>query len=535
MPTPIPHAVQPAPDLAGHDLFVPLRWPVVALVCLSFLLPWLFVRIPPIIDVPGHMGRLAVAVAPGDSALHAFFSFTWVPVLNLGSDALIVALSPALGLMGATWLVCAATPVMTALGVIAIARKLNPRGATALPWALIFVMNWPFLYGFLNYSLTIAFALLAVALWFRLEQRPALRAGLYLVLLPLLMVSHAVGGAMATIIIASQEAGRREIWRRANWTLSAASAVSRTLWPLSGVVAFVVLWMAMAPPTGGETRWLVSLKIDAVVMALRDQNIILDIGSVAAAFAALFIGRRWGARYRNGTLVPVIAAASLVVLAPSVLNAAHHIDTRLAPVALMLALALQDWSGVAPDRRRWVAVAGALLLVVRLIVTTTSFVGYDRIYASEFSALDQVRPGSRILSFVAVGCKLSDWKRHRLEHIPNVATVTRQSWVNAHWEMDGVNMLQVRYRPHADYYRDPSAFVFPDRCIDMKLPLAERSRRALQETLTVAPIDGADYLWLVSARLPTDYAGPPLDRIWSNGRSELYAVRHPVPFRADPP
>lgn len=535
MATPTLFAAQPAPEMAERDPFVPLRWPVVALVCLLFLLPWLFVSTPPIIDVPGHMGRMAVALAPGDSALHAFFSFTWIPVLNLGSDALIVTLSPALGLIGSTWLVCAATPVLTALGVIAVARTLNPRGATALPWALIFVMNWPFLYGFLNYSLTIGFALLAVALWFRLERRPALRAGLYLALLPLLMVSHAVGGTMAAILIASQEAGRREIWRRANWTRSKASAISRALWPLSGVVAFVILWMWLAPPTSGETRWLVSLKIDSVIMALRDQNVILDIGSVAAAFTVLIVGRRWGARYRNGTLVPVIAAASLVVLAPSVLNAAHHIDTRLAPVALMLALALQDWSGVASARRRRVAMAGALLLVIRLIVTTTSFIGYERSYASELSALDQVRPGSRILSFVAVGCRLSDWKRHRLEHIPNVATVTHQAWVNAHWEMDGVNMLHVRYRPHADYYRDPSAFVFPERCIDMKLPLAERSRRTLQETLTVAPIDGADYLWLVNARLPSDYGGPPLDRLWSNGRSELYVVRHPVPFRADRP
>jgi hypothetical protein len=515
--------------------FVLHRWPAVSIICMLFLLPWLFVRIPPIIDVPGHMGRMAVALAPGDSALHQFFSFTWVPVLNLGSDALIVALAPVLGLMGATWLVCAAIPMITALGVVAVARTLNPRGATALPWALLFVINWPFLYGFLNYSLTIGFALLAVALWFRLEQRLGLRAALFLILLPLLMVSHAVGGAMATIIIAGQEVGRREAWRRANWRLATARDIAIVLWPLCGVLAGVLAWMFVAPPTSGETRWLVSLKIDAVVMALRDQNIILDMGSMAAVLAVLVMGRRWGARYRNGTLVPVLAVASLIVLAPSVLNSAHHIDTRLVPIALMLALALQDWSEVASKRRRFVAVAGAIVLVVRLILTTASFVGYERSYTSELSALDQVRPGSRILSFVAVGCKLSDWKRHRLEHISNLATVTRQSWVNSHWEMDGVNMLQVRYRPDPLYYKDPSEFVFPERCIDMNVPMEQRSRRTLQETLTVAPVDRVDYLWLVNARLPSDYAGPPLDTLWSNGRSELYAVRQPVPFRADRP
>lgn len=535
MPTSAQSAVPPLSDMPDPPPPVLLRWPAVTIICILFLLPWLFVRVPPIIDVPGHLGRMAVALAPSDSALNQFFGFTWVPVLNLGSDALILALSPALGLMGASWLVCAATPLITALGVIAVVRTLNPRGATGLSWALIFVINWPFLYGFLNYSLTIGFSLFAVALWFRLEHRLISRAALFLILLPLLMVSHAVGGAMATIIIASQEAGRREIWRRANWTLSTVTDLVRALWPLSGVVVGVIAWMSLAPPTSGETRWLISLKIDAVLMALRDQNIILDVGSMVAALAVLVLGRRWGARYRHGALGPVVATATMVLLAPSVLNSAHHIDTRLVPITLMLALALQDWTGVAPSRRRFIAVAGALLLASRLIVTTTSFIGYDRIYTSELSALDKVRPGARILSFVAVGCKLSDWKRHRLEHISNLATVTHQSWVNSHWEMDGVNMLHVRYRPDALYYKDPSEFVFPERCIDMKLPLAQRSRRTLQETLTVAPVDRVDYLWLVNARLPTDYAGPPLDKLWSNGRSEIYAVRDPVPFRAARP
>lgn len=535
MPTSASDFVPTESNMAEGGMSALLRWPAVTGICLAFLLPWLLVRIPPMIDVPGHMGRMAVALAPGDSALHRFFSFTWVPVLNLGSDGLIFALGPKLGITGATWLVCAATPMVTALGIFAVVRALNPRGAAALPWALIFVINWPFLYGFLNYSLAIGLSLLAVALWFRLENRLALRAALFLILLPVLMVCHAVGGAMATLIIASQEAGRRDIWRRKNWTPPVARSVIRALWPMSGVLIGLVIWMSLAPPTGGETRWLVSLKIDAVLMALRDQNIVLDIASLAAALAVLGIGRAWGARFRRGTLAPVVATASLVVLAPSVLNSAHHIDTRIVPVAMMLALGLQDWSGVAPRRRQFITWAGAILLIVRMIVTTTSFIGYDRSYASELSALDHVRPGSRILNLVAVGCKLSDWKRHRLEHISNMATVTHQAWVNAHWEMEGVNMLRVRYRPDATFYKDPSQFVFPERCIDMNEPLATRSRRTLLESLTIAPVDKVDYVWLINARLPAGYAGPPLDKLWSNERSELYAVRDPVPFRVDRP
>lgn len=532
MPNPSADLVSSPSQPSGHRAIELLQWPAVTFVCALFILPWLFVRIPPMIDVPGHIGRLAVAAAPDDSALHLFFRFTWLPVLNLGSDALILTLSPAMGVIGATWLVCVATTLFTALGIIAIARALNSRGATALPSALIFVINWPFLYGFLNYSLALGCSLLAVALWFRLEHRRRLRAGLFLILLPLLMVCHAVGGAIAPVIIASQEAGRRAIWKRANWTRSTALDLISALWPLSGVVVGALGWTWMVPPTGGQTRWLIGQKAEAVLMALRDQNIVLDIASVAAALAVIFIGRSWGARFRGGTLLPVLMIVGLVLLAPSVLNDAHHVDTRLAPVAPMLALALQDWTRVAPSCRRLVTVAGAFLLIVRLIVTTVSFIGYDRSYAAELAALDKIRDGSRILSFVKVGCKLSDWRRHRLEHLPNVASVTRNAWVNAHWEMAGVNMLRVRYRPDPFYDKDPSQFVFPERCIDMTLPATARVRRTVRETLALAPIDRVDYVWLIGTRLPPDYAGPPLDKLWSNGGSELYAVRDPVPFRA---
>ena len=58
----------------------PLRWPVAGLIGLAFILPFLFVRIPPLIDLPGHLVRMAVAAAPANSPLHGYFSFTWAAV-----------------------------------------------------------------------------------------------------------------------------------------------------------------------------------------------------------------------------------------------------------------------------------------------------------------------------------------------------------------------------------------------------------------------------------------------------------------------
>ena len=513
-----------------HITLAALRWPFAALLALAFALPFLFADIPPLVDVPGHIGRMAVAAAPADSVLHEFFSFRWTLVLNLGTDLLIEGLGRWIGLFAATWLVCAATPVITACGVIAIARQLNREGAYALPWALIFVFHWPFLYGFINYSFTAGLSLLAFALWVRLEDRRGLRAGLFLVLPALLMVSHAIGGGLSAIMIASYELWKRRAWLRANWRRPVLADLARALWPLLGILVAIIAWKAFGGEAGGRTVWLMERKPEAFLMALRDQNIVLDIGSVAAAFGVLGLGRLWGARFRSGAAGPAMAVLLLVLCMPAVLTSVDRIDTRLAPIVPMLALALQDWSGVERAKRRWVAIAGAVLLTVRLGATTAGFIAYDRSFESELAALEHVRPGSRVLNFTSVGCKLGDWRAHRLEHLSNLATPLRQAWVNSHWVIDGVNSIQVRYRPDERFYRDASEIVHPARCVDAATPLDKRSRRTIDEAVREAPVARVDYLWLVATRLPADYAGPALDKLWSNGTSELYAVRAPVPF-----
>lgn len=502
-----------------------LRWPLALLIALAFALPFLFVSIPPLIDVPGHIGRMAIAAAPAGGPLDAYFSFRWLLVLNLGGDLIVEVLRRPLGLIPAVWLVCALVPVLTAAGVIAVARTLNPRGAYGLPWALIFVFNWPFFYGFLNYSLTAALALLAFALWVRIADRPSLRAALFVILPPLLMVSHAIGGLLLVAMIGGYEIGHRDGWSPKRWRWPLLTDLLRTLWPLLGVTLAVVLWLGLGQASGGRTEWLFARRPEAMLMALRDQNIWFDIASLVAAFGVLILGRLWGARWLGGTAGPAIALLILWLAAPALITTADRIDARLAPMIPLLALTLQDWSGVSPGRRRAIAIAGALLLAARLAVTTAGFVGYERSYTSELAALDHVQPGARILNFTGGECKLADWRQHRLDHLSNLATPLRDAWVNSHWVIDGVNSLKVRYRPGPDHWRDPSEVVFPERCIDMAKPADQRGRKTIGEALARAPVARVDYLWLINTKLPADYAGPPLNRMWSNGKSELYVVR----------
>lgn len=486
---------------------------MLALALLSAL-PFLFVRIPPLTDVPGHIGRFAVQTAPAESVLHRYFDFAWRPALNLATDLIVQALHPLLGPVAAMWLACAAVPVLTVLGLLAVTRQLNPRGGVALPWALIFVYNSPFLWGFVNYSLTAALALCGFALWIALERRTVLRGILFLPIAPALFVGHGEGGALLLLWVAGYAAGRAGAW----WRPAIALRVAARLWPF----ALVAVPLAVARGESGATLWDLPGKLDELTALVRDQNAVLDIATVAAALAVLLLGRLSGARIVRAGIWPVLATLALFLVAPLQLSGTNNVDMRLAPYAMMLALALQDWCPVAARRRRAVLVAGTLLLALRFGITTASFVGYQRSYARELAALDHIAPGSRVLNLVRSDCGLRAWRQPRVTHLAALATAERDAWTNAHWAVASIHLLRVRYAPPG-FATDPSQLVSPEDCAGAAG--AGRTRHAIGDLAARLPLDAVDYLWLIDVALPPGVADPRLVPIWRSGGSTLYAVR----------
>ncbi|RYY46948.1 MAG: hypothetical protein EOP59_02040, partial [Sphingomonadales bacterium] len=95
-----------------------LRWPAVALMMAAVVLPLLFTPIPPLIDLPGHLGRFAIQASGPESALRSYFDFRWGLSLNLGVDLAVEGLRHAFGLVGALWIMVAATTALTALALV---------------------------------------------------------------------------------------------------------------------------------------------------------------------------------------------------------------------------------------------------------------------------------------------------------------------------------------------------------------------------------------------------------------------------------
>ncbi|QHL90254.1 hypothetical protein GVO57_04640 [Sphingomonas changnyeongensis] len=176
------------------------RATAIALMLLAAL-PLLWPQVPPLIDVIGHMGRYRVETARDVASLATGFGFEWRLIGNLGIDLLILPLAPLIGVEAGTKLIVMLIPVLTVAALLWLSREVHGRVQPHLLFALPLAYGFPFHFGFINFCLSVALSLAALALWIRLgrQDRLRLRAGLFLVIGALLWVVHMVGWGMLGI------------------------------------------------------------------------------------------------------------------------------------------------------------------------------------------------------------------------------------------------------------------------------------------------------------------------------------------------
>ena len=166
--------------------------------------------IPPLVDLLGHMGRYRVEL--GDSPwLERYYSFHWALIGNLGVDLLVMALAPLIGLEPAVKLIVIAIPAMTVAGFLWVAREVHGRIPPTAYFAIPFVYGYPFLFGFVNFALSMALAFLAFGLWLRLGRlgRTRLRAWLFVPISLVVFFTHAYGWGALGLLCFSAEAVRQ--------------------------------------------------------------------------------------------------------------------------------------------------------------------------------------------------------------------------------------------------------------------------------------------------------------------------------------
>ncbi|NKJ42483.1 MULTISPECIES: hypothetical protein [unclassified Novosphingobium] len=509
-----------------------LSIPAIVLGTLLICAPFLLVDVPPLIDVPGHMGAAAIEAAGPDSPLGKYLGFKWVFTLNIGGDVLMKVLGAPLGVLAAGWWSTVIATALFAGGCLATVRVVNARGGHGAPWALMWVFSFPLLTGFLNYILGTGLSLCAFAAAVALESRPRDRAGLLVVAQPLAMLCHAIGGLLLAVLVGANAFGRevdnlpKGWWRPSRWRSviathdwkAAAMRLVVLCWPLLATVLTIVLWKLFSPsPARSLNTWRWDQKGMWLGITLRDQSFTLDAITTGAAYLLLLGGAFLGGRWNWQRGLPGLCVLILYVVIPSDINGSAFVDVRLLPPAMMLLLGLQDWSGARPRVARLVAYSGLILLGLRTVVTAASFVDYADDYRQQLSALEHIEPGSRVLTFVEHSCLEESWRNTRRDHLASLASVYRQAWVNDNWAVPGLHMVVPRFRPARNFAADPSEFVWSRGCAGGRL-------RSIDSALRFAPVERVDYVWLIDTGLPRN-PDPRLRLVWQQGRSLLFAVR----------
>lgn len=481
--------------------------------------PLLYPEIPPLVDLLGHMGRYRVQLDIEQSPwLGEYYGFHWGAIGNLGVDLLVMPLGPLLGLEPAVKLIVLAIPPMTIAGFLWVAREVHGRIPPTAFFALPFVYGHPFLYGFVNYALSVALAFLAFGLWLALARldRLRLRALLFVPISVIVFFAHTYGWGVLGLMCFSAEAVRQHD-RGIGWFRSAVNAAAR-----ASVMALpLVIMLAWRSEThGGMTgdwfNW--EAKFQWLLTALRDRWKVWDVASVIIALVVIVEARRQKAITfsRNLAFSALVLLAGFLVL-PRIIFGSAYADMRLIPYVLaagLLAIRFRDetrW-----PRAQLFAVLGLIFYLLRIGSTTASLAIAADGQQAKLQALDYVPMGAPVATLVGDPCGFA-WPLPRDSHLGAMVVVRRQGFSNDQWVIEGVNLLDLRYTAAAGFVADPSQRVRPQGCGFGPL-------LSINDALRRVPRQAFDYVWLVDpppfdAELTKD-----MQLVWRGPGSILYRL-----------
>lgn len=512
----------------------PRRWwqtrTFVLLAALAATIPLWWPTIPPIVDLPGHMGRYAVELGYDRvPAFREWYGFRWALIGNLGVDLLIVPVAKLFGIELGVKLIAMATVALTAGGLLWVAREVHGRVPPTALFALPFAYGHPFLFGFINFSLAMALALCAFALWLRMARLGAarVRPWVFAPLSVLLWLCHAYGWGFLGVLAFSAELVRQRDRGQPWWRCPLLAAWHCV--PMAIPLALMVAWRSGA--VGGETadafNWW--KKLLYVTQTLRDRWRLFDTGAIMAVLALLIyavVSRRL--EWSRNLAASALALLAVFVLLPRVVFGSAYADMRLTPYIVAIAvIAIRERRatlGPARPAGRYGQVLAALALgffAARTAGTTASLLIASRDQNRSLVALEHLPAQARVVSLVGTRCN-RPWPLNRSWHLPALALVRRQAFSNDQWELPGAQLLRVRFPEGGLFRADPSQVVSDPNC---------RRWMPIDRALALLPRGAFDYLWLIDAPPVAPGDVPYMERIWVDGHNALYRIRPAIAAR----
>jgi hypothetical protein len=481
------------------------------LLVLATALPVLFLEPPPMVDVLGHIGRYTLQTSlDADPWSRTWYAFEWQVIGNLGADLLVEVLHPVLGVLGAAKMAVVLVPLLGASGIVLLSRQVHGRVTPSAVASLALLYSLPFSWGFLNFSLAMAMALLAFALWVRLGAGKW-RAALFVPLSLAVWLCHTFGWAFLGILCTAESLAQRH-----RPSQSPAQALLGTFCdcsPLLAPLAPMLLWRSTAAGAGVDgwfdltqkAQWLISIqRLDWRAADLISAAILL-----ALPFACLTRHVRVDSRIG---LASAIALAAFVLL-PKQIFGSVFADMRLAPYVVLLALlALRDTGA---RRSRAVLMTGGLVFLgFRLALTAQVYHEREHELERHLAAVEAIPQHARLAVLVEVPCQ-TEWSLPWFSHIGSMALTRKPVFVNDQWANASMNPLRVRFPAAGDFATDDKQLFFPRRC---------GMAPTLLQALRALPAQAFTHVWIVGVSPDAIPHRPDLTPVWRSADTAVFRV-----------
>jgi hypothetical protein len=486
------------------------------LLAFASVVPFLVSPLPPLGDLFSHMGRYHVMLHRDESPwLQRYYAFHWGILPNLGQDLLMLVFGRIFGVeRGALILAALLAPAMV-LGFRSLSKAahgtVQPTALLALPFAYSFT----YLFGFMNYHTGIVAMLWSLVLWFRTPDWPPARKTLVFTLLSLIVWICHIGAWVVLLLALGSLELARALRVHQGKIVPACRDVSLRVVPL--LLPALLLLFGPTGQGGGQVPGNPGyyLKFYWLLYPLRDESRMLDVASLLLLAGVPLIALATGKAWMQAGLG--LFAALLFVLfwaLPLQFLSGSYGDLRLLPV-LWIAALLAVQMRISPAWAQRIAIGALLLFGVRLVATSHGWMVRGAELKADLRALEHVPEGARIASFTP-GRTCKRWWNDGLSHLPSLAIVRRNAFVNSEWDLPTQNLMQPKYLP-GSLYNSATLIGIPGTCTG---PSAE-------SMVATLPRDRFDFVWVLRAELPEDkfkWLAP----VYRGPNSTLYKINIPT-------
>lgn len=445
---------------------------VMLLAVLFPLIPIVWFNHLPLHDYPNHLASLQIRkTISSNTYLAQFYEFRWLFTPYLGLELLATPLIYLFPVEIAGKIIIVLTFVMICVGTIGLNQTLNPSNWGPSLFVGTFLYNGAFNWGFIDYTIGIAFAIWAFWIWARYREKSGyISMVLFTVLGGVVWLMHLYAFAIYAVCVAGYECSvfgeKLRIERQVRMSLFGIPCRAA----VSLLVPFLAsVWLSPVSSNHGPTVWgrlwgpptfwnsFVKWKAEGLASPIYFHHF-----AEKPLLLAMIVILVWALATRtmivnSRMMVPLAAFGVIFMIMPFELLGAAFMDYRLPSGIAFFALASLGWGKTSAARVGVVRLLLSVCLIVRVGSVLAAWQPAQPIIEEYDTALQLVPPGSRLL--VIVG-----GSGYNLEHVPVLAAAKRGVFVPYTFTDDGVltrgiQLLKLTpdYRKYSRDFSDPSS------------------------------------------------------------------------------